>query len=186
MDRDKALQVIRDHVSNENIIKHMLATEVVMRGLSRRLEPEKERFWAIAGLLHDGDYSEEVPPEKQGIQISEWVESTGIYLTKEIKHSMAAHNPVTGVKPESKMAWALFACDSLTGLIVASALVSPNKKLADLKVQSVINRFNEPSFAKGTRREDILTCERELGLSLDDFVKISLQAMKDIADKLDL
>lgn len=186
MDRDKALEIIKEHVSNQNIIKHMLATEVVMRGLARRFEPNKEKFWALAGLLHDGDYCEGVPPKKQGIQINEWIEGCGITLPRDVKHSIAAHNALTGVKPESKMAWALFACDSLTGLIVAAALVSPNKKLADLRVPSVINRFNEKGFAKGTRREDILACERKLGLSLDDFVKISLQAMKDIAPELGL
>lgn len=187
MDRDKAWQVVQEHVKNPNILKHMLATEAVMRGLSRRLDPEKEKFWALAGLLHDGDYCEGVPPERQGVQISEWIEKKEqITMPRDIKHSMAAHNAATGVKPETKMAWALFACDSLTGLIVASALVTPNKKLADLKVQSVINRFKEKGFAKGTRREDILTCEKELGLPLEDFVKISLQAMKDISDQLGL
>lgn len=186
MDRNRALQVIEEHVKNPNIIKHMLATEAVMRALSRRFEPTKERFWALAGLLHDGDYCEGVPVEKQGIQISEWIEELGISLPRDIKHSIAAHNGATGVKPESKMAWSLFACDSLTGLIVASALVTPNKKLAELRVPSVINRFNEKGFAKGTRREDILTCESELGLSLEDFVKICLRAMQDKAEELGL
>lgn len=188
MDREEALKFIQKKVKNQNIIKHMLATEAVMRALARRFEPTKEKSWALAGLLHDGDYSEEVPLEKQGIQISEWIkEEKGITLPKSVQHAMAAHNFInTHVVPQTKMDWALFACDSLTGLIVASALVLPSKRLADLKVQTVINRFNEPGFAKGTRRDDILQCETKLGLSLEEFVKMSLQAMKDIADKLGL
>ncbi|MFH0937383.1 MAG: phosphohydrolase [Candidatus Daviesbacteria bacterium] len=188
MDRDVALAIIQKKVTNKNIIKHMLATEAVMRSLARRLDSNRERFWALAGLLHDGDYLEKVPVEKQGIQISEWIEKEkNIILPNHVKHAMAAHNFMnTHVVPRSKMDWALFSCDSLTGLIVASALVLPSKQLADLKVDSVLKRFKEPSFAKGTRRDDILECETKLGLSLEEFVKISLRAMQDIHEDLGL
>lgn len=187
MDREEALKIIEEHVNNKNIIKHMLATEAVMKALARRFEPSKERFWALAGLLHDGDCCESVPVEKQGIQISEWIEERGISLPNAVKHAMAAHNcSNTKVTPESQMDWALFSCDSLTGLIVAATLVLPSKKLEDLTVDSVLKRFNEPSFAKGARRADIQTCRMRLGLSLEDFVKISLQAMKDIHENLEL
>lgn len=188
MNRDEALKFVEGKIANKNIIKHMLATEAVMRALSRRLEPERERFWALAGLLHDGDYLPEVPVEKQGIQISEWIkEEKNITITTGVKHAMAAHNFInTHVVPISKMDWALYACDSLTGLIVASALVLPSKKLADLKVETVLKRFKEKSFARGTRRENILECETKLGLSLPEFVKIALRAMQDKAEELGL
>jgi predicted hydrolase (HD superfamily) len=125
--------------------------------------------------------------ERQGVQISEWVKERGFDLSKEVKHAMAAHNASnTGVQPESKMDWALFCGDSLTGLIVAGALVLPSKKLADLTVESVLKRFKEPSFARGTRREDIKICEKELGIPLEGFVRIALTAMQGISGNLGL
>lgn len=185
--RTQALEIINEHVANKNIIKHMLATEAMMGALAEKFEPGKKDDWKMAGLLHDGDYCPEVPVEKQGIQISEWVGDAGFDLPEEVKHAMAAHNAEnTGIKPESKMDWALFSGDSLTGLIVASALVLPSKKLADLTLESVLKRFKEPSFAKGTRREDIKMCEDKLGLSLEEFVTITLQSMQEIAPKLGL
>ena len=184
--REEALQILEEKVSNRNIIKHMLATEAMMRSLAKKLESEKEEEWAMAGLLHDGDYSEGVPVEKQGVQISEWIKERGLEIPDEVAHAMAAHNFAnTGVKPESKMDWALFAGDSLTGLIVASALVLPDKKLADVTPETVLKRFKELKFAAGTRRGDIQTCEN-LGLSLEEFVQITLEAMQGIHEEMGL
>lgn len=185
--REKALEIIEEKVANKNIIKHMLATEAMMGALAKKFDPEKEEEWEMAGLLHDGDYSEGVPVERQGIQISEWLEEKKLEIPETVKHAMAAHNMAnTGVKPISKMDWALFCGDSLTGLIVASALVLPSKKLADLKVESVLKRFKEPGFARGTRREDIKMCEEYLGISLEEFVKITLEAMQEIHERIGL
>lgn len=187
MDRDKALKLIEEKVSNKNIIKHMLATEAVMGELAKKLEPESIDDWKMAGLLHDGDYRDDVPVEKQGIQVGEWATKLGIQISDEVKHAMAAHNfSNTGVAPESKMDWAIFACDSLTGLIVAAALVLPSKKLSDVTPETVLRRFKEPKFAAGTRREDIITCEKQLGIPLEEFVKISLEAMQKIAPEIGL
>lgn len=186
INREAALEILQEKVSNKNIIKHMLATEAMMRALAGKLEPGMEEEWAMAGLLHDGDYSEEVPVEKQGIQISEWLKEKNLEIPDCVAHAMAAHNfSNTGVKPESKMDWALFAGDSLTGLIVATALVLPEKKLADVTVEKVLKRFKELKFAAGTRREDVKTCEN-LGLSLEEFVKITLGAMQGIASEMGL
>ncbi len=187
MDREEALKIIEENVSNKNIIKHMLATEAVMRALAEKLEPESVDEWGIAGLLHDGDYSEKVPVSEQGVQISKWVEEKGFVLSDEVKHAMAAHNcSNTKIMPESKMDWSLFCCDSLTGLITACALVLPEKKLADVTVERVLKRFKEPKFAAGTRRDEIQMCEKQLGLTLEEFVKISLEAMQKIAPELGL
>lgn len=184
--REEALKIVRENVKNENIVKHMLAVEAIMRALSRKFEPEKEEEWAMAGLLHDGDYVESVPPEKQGIEIANWVREKGFDLPEEVAQAMAAHNKATGVKPESKMDWSIFCSDSLTGLIVATALVRPDKKLASVKVKSVMKKFKDKSFARGTRREDIKMCEEKLGLSLREFLEIGLKAMKEIAVELGL
>lgn len=185
--REEALKILEEKVNNKNIVKHMLATEAVMGALAEKFENENIEEWKIAGLLHDGDYSEDVPHNMQGIQISKWVEENGLEIPETVKHAMAAHNMAnTGIKPESKMDWALFCGDSLTGLIVASALVLPDKKLAGITTETILKRFKEPKFAAGTRREEIQMCESHLGLTLQEFVTIALKAMQNIAPELGL
>ena len=184
--RNQALVLIREHVKNENIVKHMLALEAVMGALAYRLKAENEDEWAMAGLLHDGDYCEEVLPEKQGVQITIWAKEKGYDISDNVAQCMAAHNPATGVAPQNKMDWAIFCADSLTGLIVATALVRPDKKLKSVKIKSVMKKFKDKAFAKGTRREDIQKCEEKLGISLKEFVNISLEAMKKISEELGL
>lgn len=185
--REEALEILEEKIQNKNIIKHMLATEAMMKALAKKFEPEKVEEWGMAGLLHDGDYSEGVPVENQGLQISEWLEEKGLEIPETVKHAMAAHNMAnTGVKPESRMDWALFCGDSLTGLIVASALVLPSKKLADVTVETVLKRFKEPKFAAGTRREEIKMCESQLGLTLSEFVTITLESMQEVHEEIGL
>lgn len=191
--RDEALKILEELLPNQNIRKHLLATEAVMRALAKRFEPGKEDEWAMAGILHDGDYNDSVPHNLQGIEISNILEKRGIILPETVKHAMAAHNSSTGVLPGSKMDWALFACDSLTGLIVATALIRPDppvgeagKKLESVAVESVVKKFKDPSFARGTRREDIKTCEENLGLTLEEFIGIGIEAMKKISADLGL
>lgn len=195
--REEALQFLNKNVENKNIIKHMLACEAMMRALARAMRAENrqqateeeisEDEWALAGLLHDGDYSPNVPVEKQGIQVTEMLREKGFEIPENVAHAMAAHNwHNTGVAPESQMDWALFCGDSLTGLIVAATLVLPSKKLADLTVESVLKRFKEPSFAKGTRRDEIALCQEKLGIPLEEFVKITLEAMQGISGDLGL
>jgi predicted hydrolase (HD superfamily) len=110
-------------------------------------------------------------------------------LPDSVYQTILAHNyDKLGEKysPKNKMDWSLFICDSLTGLIVAVALVRPSKKLADVKLKSIKKKFKQPSFAAGTRREDIKLCEEKLGIPLDEFIHLSLEAMKRIADQLGL
>lgn len=182
----EALKVLEELVQNPNIRKHLLATEAIMRALSQKFAPEKEEAWALAGLLHDGDYDESVPENRQGIEISQILEKRGILLPEEIKHAMAAHNSATGVKPESKMDWALFCADPLTGLIVATALVRPEKKLGSVSPESVLKKLKDTSFARGTRRKDIQMGSEKLGIGLGDFIRTGLEAMQKISQDLGL
>lgn len=191
--REQALQFLNEKIENKNIVKHMLAAEAMMRALARELGMRNKELeigegeWGIAGLLHDGDYNPNVPAEKQGIQVTEMLREKGFEIPESVAHAMAAHNwSNTGIEPKSEMDWALFCGDSLTGLIVAATLVLPTKKLADLRVESVLKRFNESSFAKGTRREEIAMCEEKLGIPLEEFVKITLEAMQGISNDLGL
>ena len=194
--KDQALSLINEHVSNKNIVKHMLATEALMAGvygeLKKRGRSDEElggtkEEWMMAGLLHDGDYCESVPIEKQGIQITAWAREKGCDLPENVAQAMAAHNwHGTEVEPKNLMDWTIFLGDSLTGLIVAATLVLPSKKLADLTIDSVLKKFKEKSFARGTRREDIMMSEEKLGLDLTEFVTIALRTMQEISNELGL
>lgn len=188
--RKEALKFLNENVENKNIIKHMLAAEAMMKALAQQCKVQSAKDieeWGLAGLLHDGDYNPSVPVEQQGIKVTEMLEEKGFMIPEEVDHAMAAHNREnTGIEPKSLMDWSLFCGDSLTGLIVASCLVLPSKKLADLTVESVLKRFKESSFAKGTRREDIALCEEKLKIPLPEFVEITLKAMQKISDNLGL
>lgn len=196
INRDGAIKLIENHVDNKNIIKHMFALEALMGGVydelhsrgrtNEELGGTKEE-WMMAGLLHDGDYCESVPMERQGVQVAEWAKEKSYELSENVVYAMAAHNwHNTKIEPKTLMDWSLFIGDSLTGLIVAATLVLPTKKLADLTVESVLKRFKEKSFAKGTRRENLLMCEEKLGLNLGEFVIICLRAMQGINQELGL
>lgn len=189
---DNLIGYLNSKIENTNIIKHMLATKACMEGIYDYLDGKstknlgKKEYWSMAGLMHDGDYTNDVPESKQGVQITADLIEAGISVPEEVAHSMAAHNTATKVEPESLMDWALFTCDSMTGLIVASALVHPEKKLKSLETKNILNRFKEKSFAKGTRREDIVKCEDKLGINLEEYVNICLSSMQNIAEELGL
>jgi predicted hydrolase (HD superfamily) len=188
--REAGLTLIKSKVSQQNIIYHMLALEAVMGSLYDYLKPtdgSTRDEWTLAGLLHDGDYSEEVPHNQQGIQIIKWVKEAGHEISDSVAHATAAHNwHNTGVEPVNQMDWSIFCADSLTGLIVASALVIPTKKLSDVKLSSVLKRFKEPSFARGTRRDEVALCDEKLGIKLEDFFNIALTSMQQISSEIGL
>ena len=185
MTREEALQLVRQHVKNQNSVKHMLATEAIMRALARHFS-EDEEAWGLAGLVHDldmeiNDYQQN--PEKHGLIAAEMLEKAGV--AKNIIEAVKAHNPATGKIRETKLEKTIYCVDPLTGLIVAAALVLPSKKLADLSPESVLRRFKEKAFARGANREKIAACS-EIDLSLEEFVKIGLEAMQGISDDLGL
>jgi predicted hydrolase (HD superfamily) len=152
MTREEAIKILKENLENRNMIKHCLASGAVMRGLAQKLKVQSSKFkidedeWEIAGILHDAD-AEKASDEEHGAMVGEWVKGQ---VSEEVIQAMASHNPMTGVEPESKMDWALFAGEKLTGLIVATTLVLPLKKLADVTTENVLHRFKEPRFAAGT------------------------------------
>jgi len=183
MEREEALDSIKANVENGNLIKHMLATEAIMRALARRFGEDEEE-WGLTGLLHDID-----------VELTEGDMSThstlGADLTRELgasetmAHAILCHNERHGVSRETELDKALFCTDPLTGLLTAAALVRPDKKLAGLEAKSVKKKFKEKSFAAGANREQIALCS-EIGLELDEFIELGLEAMKGIADDLGL
>ncbi len=183
MTREEALDSIKANVENENLVKHMLATEAIMRALARRLGENGEE-WGITGLLHDidmelteGDMSSH---SKLGADL---VGEMG--ASEAMVHAILCHNEAHGIPLETRLDKALFCADPLTGLITAAALVRPDKELAGVEAKSVKKRFKEKSFAAGANREQIASCS-ELGLELDEFIELGLKAMQGIARELEL
>ncbi len=185
MIRDEALDLIKSRVKNQNSIKHMLATEAIMRALAKHFG-EDEEAWGLAGLLHDADMEDEEclqNSSRQGAKIAEELEKIGV--DKIITNAIRAHNEMTGKTRNTLIEKCIYAVDPLTGLIVASTLVLPSKKLADLKLASLQKRFREGNFAKGARREGIVACA-DFEMDLERFLKIGLIAMQSISNELGL
>lgn len=181
MTREEALLLVREKVTNKNLVKHMMATEACMRDLARHLG-EDQQLWALTGLLHDLDYDLTKDDfERHGLLAAGMLEERGV--DEKIVYAVKAHPG--HVEPKSTMDKALYAVDPLTGLIVAAALMHPEKKLAALDTDFISRRFREKKFAAGADREQIRSCEK-LGLSLDDFMGICLEAMKSVSSELGL
>ncbi|UCH79233.1 MAG: HDIG domain-containing protein [Candidatus Coatesbacteria bacterium] len=181
MDRAEAWRLVQEHVSNRNIVKHMLAVEAVMRALARRLG-EEEEGWGLAGLLHDLDYDRtRDDPPRHGPTTVEML--AGADVPAAVTDAILAHNRH---KPASApIETALLAADPVTGLIVAAALMHPEKSLAACDADFVVRRFGEKRFAAGADREQIAQC-REVGLEVEEFLALSLEAMTAIREELGL
>jgi len=181
--REEAFNKLTIYVKNKNLIKHMIATEAIMRALARKFGEDEEK-WGITGLLHDIDYElTEKEPEKHSLLAEELLKD--ISLPSDVIVAIKAHNEIHGLPRETLLAKSLYAVDPLTGLIVASALIHPEKKLAPLDTNFILNRFKEKSFARGANREQIKSCE-EIGLSLEEFISLGLEAMKAVSNDLGL
>jgi putative nucleotidyltransferase with HDIG domain len=179
MTREQALDLIQQHIPNRNLIKHMIAVEGVMKRLARQFDQD-EQIWGMAGLLHDLDYQETVNDfPRHGFRTAEIL--AGQELPPEAIHAIIAH---TGHIPaESLMDKALYAADPLTGLIVAGVLMHPQKKLALLEADFILRRFKEKRFAAGADRDQIQTCTA-LGLTLEEFLKLGIEGMSEVAEEL--
>ncbi len=183
MTRDEALKAIRERVKNENLVRHMLATEAIMRALAPRFGGDPDE-WAMAGLLHDIDIELLNGDMKDHSKLgSDLARQLG--ANEAIAHAILTHNEAHGVPAESNMDKALFCTDPITGLITAVALVRPDKKLASVEAKSVRKRFKEKSFAAGANRQNIAACSA-LGIELDEFIEIGVKAMQDVSSDLGL
>ena len=184
MDREDALKLLRDNVPTANLVKHSLATEAIMRKLARKLG-EDEESWGLAGLLHDLDFDQtKDTPEQHGLKAAEMLQKADV--DDVIIETIKKHNAeALGLQRESKFEHALAAAETITGLIVATALVYPDKKLAGVKPKSITKRMKKKDFARNVSREIILECEK-LALDLEEFTKISLEAMQDVAEAIGL
>ena len=183
MERKHAMLAIEANVENGNTIKHMLATEAIMRALAKRLG-ENEDEWGLTGLLHDVDVElTEDDPNSHSTLGADMARDMG--AGDAVARAILCHNEMHGVPCETLMEKALYCCDPLTGLITASVMIRPDKKIEGLTLDSLQKRYKEKRFAAGASREQIELCS-EIGLELDEFLTIGLEAMRGVADKLGL
>ena len=185
MKRETAFKLLSGYVKNENMIKHCLASEAVMKALAGELGEDANK-WGLAGLLHDIDV--EITNADLNVHTKEAVKilkDAGV--DDDVVEAIRLHNEVAhpGEKRRAKFHHALAAGETITGLIIASALVYPDKKLSSVKAKSITKRMKEKAFARSVNREIIMECEK-IGLDLNRFSEIALQAMLGISPELGL
>lgn len=183
MDRDTALSIVQEYIEAPGLINHMLCVEAAMRFYAEKYSQDVE-LWGITGLLHDFDWEihptlEEHPTAGAGI-----LRENGV--PDEIIQAILSHGVNTGVPRDSLMRKALFACDEITGLITAVALVRPSRSLYDLTASSVKKKWKDRAFAAGTNREEMAEAAEDFGVELWEHVDNVILAMRKIAPQLGL
>jgi putative nucleotidyltransferase with HDIG domain len=181
MNREEALDLVKQHLKNKNLVKHSLAVEACMRAVAAKLGQDEAK-WGLAGILHDLDY--ELTEKSPELHTTETVRILGeLGIASDVIQAIQAH---AGKVPcQSLMDWAIFSIDPLTGLIIAATLMHPTRKLKDVDLEFVKRRYKEKSFARGAKREEIEEC-RNIGLELDEFIAVCLGAMQGISSDLGL
>ena len=179
--RENAYKLLNQHIQNANMIKHSVASEAVLRAIARKLGTNQEE-WGIAGLLHDIDVEiTNADPYKHGPHAVVMLDGL---LTPEAIDAIVMHNEVaTGKERTTVFQHALAAGETITGLIMATAMVYPDRKLASVKTKSITKRMKEKAFAASVKRENILECEL-IGIPINDFAELALTAMQEISDEL--
>jgi putative nucleotidyltransferase with HDIG domain len=183
MERDEALAIVRTYVKNENLVRHMLAVEAAMRFYAEKFSEDAD-LWGTTGLLHDFDW--EIHPTLQ-----EHPQAGAPILREQgvpevIVRGVLSHADHTGMPRQSRMEKALYACDEITGLITAVALVRPSRSLYDLNAASVKKKWKDRAFAAGANREEIEKATAEFGIELWEHVDNVIVAMRRIAGELGL
>lgn len=182
--KERALELLHENIKNHNLRKHHYGVAAAMRRLAKELGGDPD-VWEIVGILHDADYERTKDEmEKHTILLAEILAEED--LDPDIIRSIQSHaSEFTGIHPSTSMDYALLSCDDLTGLIVAVALVHP-EKLSGVKVQSVLKKFPAKAFAASVNREKIKKCEENLDVPLEKFVGWVLEAMQEEAELLGL
>ena len=179
--RENAYKLLNQHIQNTNMIKHSVASEAVLRAIARKLDNNQEE-WGIAGLLHDIDVEVTyADPYKHGPYAAVMLDGL---LSPEAIDAIVMHNEMaTGKERTTVFQHALAAGETITGLIMATAMVYPDRKLASVKTKSITKRMKEKAFAASVKRENILECEL-IGIPINDFAEMALVAMQEISDEL--
>ncbi len=183
MDRADAWCLLTEFTQSESLRKHALAVEACLRAYARKLGADEEQ-WGIVGLIHDFDYEKYPTAEEHPFKGNAILEERG--YPEDVRRAIMSHADYTGVKRESPLEKALFACDELAGFITATALVKPNKSLAEVDARSVRKRMKDKAFARAVSRQDIINGAADLGVDLDEHITFCIEAMKSVAGELGL
>ena len=184
--RDEAYSLMTEWTESESLRKHMLAVETATRAYARKFGEDEER-WAVAALLHDFDY--ERHPNMDGEKGHPFVgvrHLRTLGYPDDILDAILGHADFSGVPRETPMAKTLYACDEITGLIIAAVLVRPDKNIANQTVKSLKKKFKDKAFARGVNRDDVRRGAEELGIELWEHIAFVLEAMQADAEKLGL
>src|SRR5438270_8304046 len=190
LDRARAWGLLCEYTQNESLRKHMLAVEACMRAYARKfaaegIDPQADQDkYGVVGLLHDFDYERFPTPAEHPFVGSKILEERG--YPEEMRRAILSHADYSGVKRESRMEKALYACDEVSGFITASALVKPNKSLAEVEAKSVRKKMKDKAFARSVNRDDIINGAADLGVDLEEHIAFCIEAMKGIAGELGL
>jgi putative nucleotidyltransferase with HDIG domain len=183
MDRNQAWSLLCEYTQSESLRKHMLAVEACMRAYARKFGEDEDK-WGITGLLHDFDYEKYPTPAEHPFVGNKILEDRG--YPEEMRRAILSHADYSGVKRESRMEKTLYACDEIAGFITASALVKPNKSLAEVEAKSVRKKMKDKAFARSVNRDDIINGAADLGVDLEEHIAFCIEAMKGIAGELGL
>jgi len=183
MERIEALKIVHDYVKNENLIRHMLAVEAAMRFYAGKYGEDQD-IWGITGTLHDFDWEIHPTLEQHPLSGAPILRERGV--PEEIIRAILSHADHTGIPRQTRMEKALYACDEITGLITAVALVRPSRSLADLEASSVKKKWKDRAFAAGANRDEIAKAAQEFDIELWEHVSNVILAMRTIAVKLGL
>lgn len=179
--RDRAWALVTEHVQSESLRKHLLGVEAAVRGYAR-LWGEDEDAWGFVALIHDFDFEKYPDRENhpfRGVEILK-----GLGYPDWVTRAVLSHADYTGVARESRMERTLFACDELSGFVVAASLVRPSKSVLDLEASSVIKRMKDKAFARAVPREDLRKGAEELGLPLEEHITNVIGFLRVRADEL--
>ncbi|MCF7915189.1 MAG: HDIG domain-containing protein [Spirochaetaceae bacterium] len=181
--RDDAWNLLNKYVQSDNLIKHCVAVEGVMRYLARKHEEDEEK-WGVVGLIHDVDY-QQYPDQhctkvRDILEEQEWPEE---YIRAVQSHG---YSRVNDIEPQSLMEKSLFAIDELTGLVTATALVRPSKSVLDTKAKSVKKKWKDKGFSAAVDRDLIQSGVDRLGVELTELISDTIMGMRDVADEIGL
>ncbi|MDY0102451.1 MAG: HDIG domain-containing protein [Lentimicrobium sp.] len=182
--REDALKLLHQYIENDRMIAHSLSSEAVMRAMALHLDRNVEK-WGIAGLLHDLDVEiTHADPYQHGLETARMLAEMDV--DADVVDAIRMHNEMaTGLVRNTEFQHALAAGETITGLITATAMVYPDKKVGSVKPKSVVKRMKEKAFAASVKRENILECEK-IGIPIDQFAALAVAAMADIAEDIGL
>lgn len=181
--REQALALVHDWIQNANLRKHCYAVEAAMRAYARKSGEDEDR-WGITGLVHDFDWERHPDLERHPVEGVKFLREQG--WPEDVCTAVLGHATHTGVARDTLMAKTLYACDELSGFLVACALVQPGRTLAEVEVPSVRRKMKSAGFARNVNRDDIEKGAAELGVDLDEHIAFVLASMQAIHAELGL